>query len=56
MYMCMYIRVCTYIHTYIHTMCMHIHTYISKGKIGTLLLASEMPVPISRLRTVGCRM
>jgi len=24
-----------------------------KGEIGTLLLASEMPVPISRLRTVG---
>jgi hypothetical protein len=26
---------------------------ISKRKIGTLLLASEMPVPISRLPTVG---
>ena len=25
---------------------------VAKEKIGTLLLASEMPVPISRLRTV----
>ena len=33
--------------------------WVSKGKIGTLLLASEMPLPISRLPTVdneeGCQ-
>ena len=27
--------------------------WVAKGKIGTLLLASEMPVPISWLRTVA---
>ena len=28
---------------------------VVQGKIGTLLLASEMPVPIPRSRTVQCR-